>query len=92
TLTGQATIAGAAANCKPNPYRSHLGRGMPACLRVKVFRFDQANPRTPPTSTKEDWSVENKAASSNLTPLMKPKTAAQKKKVEERAKKAQKKK
>ncbi|KAF9944399.1 hypothetical protein BGZ72_002428, partial [Mortierella alpina] len=46
---------------------------MPAGLRVKVFRFDQANPMTLSTSTEENWSGENKAASSNLTPLVKPK-------------------
>ncbi|KAF9944503.1 hypothetical protein BGZ72_002333, partial [Mortierella alpina] len=67
---------------------------MPVGLRVKASRFDQAFPRAPPSSTEEDWSGEKKAASSNLTPLVKPKpkTAAQKKKEEERTKKAQKKK
>ncbi|KAF9920235.1 hypothetical protein BGZ67_001413, partial [Mortierella alpina] len=96
--SGQAVIAGAAASRKPNLYRPQLGRGMPVGLRVKVFRFDRANPRTQPASKEEDWSGEKAAASSSLTPLAKPKpkpkpkTAAQKRKDEERAKKAQKKK
>ncbi|KAF9571041.1 hypothetical protein EC968_001075 [Mortierella alpina] len=97
-LTGQVAIAGAAVSRKPNLYRPKLGRGMPAGLRVKVFRFDQANPIVPPLATEDDWSGEKAAAPGNLTPLAKPKrkpkpkTAAQKRKDEERAKKAQKKK
>ncbi|KAF9271218.1 hypothetical protein BGZ68_004020, partial [Mortierella alpina] len=96
--TGQAAIAGAAANRKPNLYRPKLGRGLPTGLRVKVFRYDRANPRTQPASKEEDWSGEQASASTNLTPLSKPKpkpkpkTAAQKRKDEERAQKALKKK
>jgi len=66
-------IPGAPANRKPNLYRPKLGRGLPSGLRVKVFRYDRANPRTQPASKEEDWSGEQAAASTNFTPLSKPK-------------------